>query len=151
MFPSATLAADHLEKYPQILGLDVRTSTETIRADYTEDKKMWTVRLEHEDGFQFTLTSSHLVVATGVDALGGQKPRIPQLPGLVRPLANGMHFKWLIFTSHRPILKGPFSTPLPFVMYTSGSENVLLTFSELVARVMISAWHSQNKGRPKSQ
>ncbi|KAF7329012.1 Pyr-redox-2 domain-containing protein [Mycena venus] len=82
MFPSATLVADHLEKYPQILGLDVRTSTETTRAVYDGANKTWTVQLQHSDGSKCTLNSSHLVIATGVDILGGQKPKIPQLPGL---------------------------------------------------------------------
>jgi cation diffusion facilitator CzcD-associated flavoprotein CzcO len=91
MFPSATVVADHLEKYPQILGLDVRTSTEVVRADYGEGNKTWSVQLERKDNSQFTLSSSHLVVATGVDILGGQKPRMPKLPGLVRALTMSLH------------------------------------------------------------
>ncbi|KAJ7779889.1 tryptophan dimethylallyltransferase-domain-containing protein [Mycena metata] len=82
MFPSATKVAEHMEKYPQLLGLDVRTSTKTIRAEFDEFGRTWTVQLQREDGSEFTLVSSHLVVATGVDILGGQRARIPQIPGL---------------------------------------------------------------------
>ncbi|KAF7371204.1 Pyr-redox-2 domain-containing protein [Mycena sanguinolenta] len=91
MFPSATLVADHLEKYAQNLNSDIRTSTETVRADYDEVQKAWTVQLKHEDGSAFTLMSSHLIIATGVDILGGQKPKIPELPGLGNFLGEVYH------------------------------------------------------------
>ncbi|KAK7039435.1 Pyr-redox-2 domain-containing protein [Favolaschia claudopus] len=82
MFPAATLVADHLEQYPQVLKLDVRTGTEIVHADYNGEGKTWAVQLQHADGSTSTLNSSHLVVATGVDILGGQKPKMPQIPGL---------------------------------------------------------------------
>ncbi|KAJ7730977.1 tryptophan dimethylallyltransferase-domain-containing protein [Mycena maculata] len=81
MFPTAAVVANHLEQYPLILGLDVRTATEAVRTNYDEGSKLWTVWLRRAHGSEFTLTSNHLVVATGVDALGGLKPRIPQVPG----------------------------------------------------------------------
>ncbi|KAJ7262364.1 tryptophan dimethylallyltransferase-domain-containing protein [Mycena rebaudengoi] len=82
MFPPSSSVADHLEKYPKMLGLDVLTSTNAVRSEYDGDKKIWTVWLRHSDGSEFTLRSRHLVVANGVDVLGGLKPRIPELPGL---------------------------------------------------------------------
>ncbi|KAJ7033908.1 hypothetical protein C8F04DRAFT_957087 [Mycena alexandri] len=91
MFPSATMVADHMERYPQLLGLDVRRGTKTVRAEFDEIDQTWTVQLERKDGSQFTLVSSHLVVATGVDILGGQKPRIPQIPGLVNFRGRVLH------------------------------------------------------------
>ncbi|KAJ7310851.1 tryptophan dimethylallyltransferase-domain-containing protein [Mycena albidolilacea] len=91
MFPAARVVADHLERYPQILRLDVLTSTETVHADYNEGKKTWTIRLQHKDGSQFTLSASHLVVATGVDILGGQKPKMPQPPVLSNFRGQAMH------------------------------------------------------------
>ncbi|KAJ6584489.1 hypothetical protein B0H19DRAFT_1105243 [Mycena capillaripes] len=81
MFPSGTMVADHLERYPQVLGLVVRTGTEVLRTDYNEHSKTWTVWLRRMDT-EFTLTSSHLVVATGVDNLGGLKPNLPKVSGL---------------------------------------------------------------------
>jgi putative flavoprotein involved in K+ transport len=84
MFPAAALVADHLEKYPEMLGLDVRTGTTAVRSEYNGHDKIWTLWLQRSDGSEFTLRSRHLVVANGVDVLGGLKPRIPQLPGLVR-------------------------------------------------------------------
>ncbi|KAJ6471943.1 tryptophan dimethylallyltransferase-domain-containing protein [Mycena sanguinolenta] len=91
MFPSAMLVADHLEKYALNLNLDIRTSTETVCANYDEVNKEWTVQLKHKDGSPFTLSSSHLVVATGVDILGGQKPNIPKLPGLTNFRGEVLH------------------------------------------------------------
>ncbi|KAJ7480133.1 hypothetical protein B0H11DRAFT_2026665 [Mycena galericulata] len=82
MFPSANVVANHLEQYPSVLGLDVRTDTNVTRADYDERERSWTVCMKHADGSEFTLRSSHLVVATGVDVLGGLKPQVPQLTGL---------------------------------------------------------------------
>ncbi|KAK7050259.1 Pyr-redox-2 domain-containing protein [Favolaschia claudopus] len=82
MFPAARLVADHLEQYPQVLQLDVRTSTEAIHANYDDAGKTWTIELQCMDGSKSTLHTSHLVVATGVDILGGHKPKIPQIPGL---------------------------------------------------------------------
>lgn len=84
MFPSARWVAEHLEEYPRILGLDVRTDTAVTRTDYDELNKTWSVWYKDRDGSEFSLRSNHLVVATGVDILGGLKPKIPQLPGLVR-------------------------------------------------------------------
>ncbi|KAJ7185512.1 tryptophan dimethylallyltransferase-domain-containing protein [Mycena filopes] len=82
MFPSARLVADHLEKYPKVLGLDVRTGMDVTRTAYDACTKTWTVYLRRVDGTETTLTSTHLVVANGVDILGGLKPNIPKLPGL---------------------------------------------------------------------
>jgi hypothetical protein len=84
MFPSAISVADHLEKYPRLLGLDIRTSTAVVRTAYNVESKSWNIFLTGPDGVRFILRSRHLVIATGVDILGGLKPKVPQLSGLVR-------------------------------------------------------------------
>lgn len=149
MFPAARVVADHLERYPQILRLDVRTSTETVHADYNEGKKTWTIRLQHKDGSQFTLSASHLVVATGVDILGGQKPKMPQPPGLVRPFACTSNMV-VDCTAVSPTFGDKRCIPRPFVMYANGLENAS-SFLGLAARATIFVWRSRSKGRPKSR
>jgi putative flavoprotein involved in K+ transport len=68
--------ADWLEHYTQIMELDYWSSTEATSASFDDDAQRWTVRVTR-DGRDFTLTPTHLVMATGMSGI----PSVPKLPG----------------------------------------------------------------------
>jgi cation diffusion facilitator CzcD-associated flavoprotein CzcO len=71
--------AGWLEAYAQFMELNVWTSTRLTSADYDQDRKVWTARMRQGDGSERTVTTTHLVMATGTVA---GAPVVPELPGL---------------------------------------------------------------------
>ncbi|KAH7906433.1 putative dimethylaniline monooxygenase (N-oxide-forming) [Hygrophoropsis aurantiaca] len=73
--------ADHLERYPGTLGLRVVTSSQVVSASYDHKNGKWIVSLLLKNGPAKTVTSRHLIAATGVDTLAGATPAVPDVLG----------------------------------------------------------------------
>ncbi|KAF8581239.1 putative dimethylaniline monooxygenase (N-oxide-forming), partial [Ramaria rubella] len=81
MFPSSKSVADHMEAYPQVLGLCVLTSANVVRTTYHDGNKgIWTLLIRLGNGSIVTVQAKHIVVASGVDTLAGSEPRVPDIP-----------------------------------------------------------------------
>jgi cation diffusion facilitator CzcD-associated flavoprotein CzcO len=70
--------ADFMEHYQGMLGLEVLVNTEVTNVERADDQKKYNVTLRSSDGTSRTLTTSHVVLATGVYAA---KPIKPQFEG----------------------------------------------------------------------
>ncbi|KAH7886564.1 putative dimethylaniline monooxygenase (N-oxide-forming) [Phlebopus sp. FC_14] len=87
-FFCSTDVADHLEKYPDFLGLHISTSTCLLKAVYNPRDKKWTVDLRLGDGSVTTVSVRHIIAATGADTLAGASPIMPATPNSA--LFNGV-------------------------------------------------------------
>jgi cation diffusion facilitator CzcD-associated flavoprotein CzcO len=79
--------AGFLEAYVELMELNVWTGTTLTSARFDEERGQWTAQLASPDG-ERTLTTPHLVLATG--SVSGT-PRMPRLPGLDAFAGEVMH------------------------------------------------------------
>jgi putative flavoprotein involved in K+ transport len=77
---------DWLEMYVKVMELDYRSSTECVRATFSEEEKAWEVHLLN-NGEPLTLRPKHLVLATGMSGF----PSIPTIPGIEKFTATAVH------------------------------------------------------------
>jgi cation diffusion facilitator CzcD-associated flavoprotein CzcO len=70
------------------MELNVWTSTRLVGADYDADARTWRARLRTTDGAEKTITTAHLVMATG--SVAGA-PVVPKLPGLADFAGEVLH------------------------------------------------------------
>ena len=80
--------AGWLEAYAEFTELNVWTSTRLVGADYDPGRKEWRARLCAADGTERTITTAHLVMATG--SVAGA-PIVPKVPGLTDFAGEVMH------------------------------------------------------------
>lgn len=93
--------ADWLEAYAHSMELNVWTSATVTSVKYdlsavgkTQGKGAWTITIKRGDGKERTFKPNHVVFAHG---FGGGVPKMPSIPGMVRPLplvasvVNGLH------------------------------------------------------------
>ncbi|KAG1846381.1 putative dimethylaniline monooxygenase (N-oxide-forming) [Suillus subalutaceus] len=73
--------ADYLENYPRILGLHVVTLAHISAASYDASSSTWTLTISISGKTCITVTTRHLIGATGVGTMGGALPFTPSIPG----------------------------------------------------------------------
>lgn len=76
VFAAKDKIGDWLEAYTTLFELNYWTSSTVERASFDEDTRRWTIEVDR-DGEPVTLSSDHLVFATGMSAV----PNRPDLPG----------------------------------------------------------------------
>ena len=71
------MIAGWMETYAWAMELNYWTRTELLSAAFDDERKVWTVELDH-DGERVVFTPKHFVFATGMSGA----PKIPTIPGL---------------------------------------------------------------------
>ncbi|KAJ8596263.1 FAD/NAD(P)-binding domain-containing protein [Rhizopogon salebrosus TDB-379] len=83
--------ADYLENYQKALGLHVLTSARISAASYDTLAGTWSLSVIRSGQPSITITTRHLITATGVGTLGGAVSVMPTIPGKRSFLGTVLH------------------------------------------------------------